>query len=410
MARTVKPLTVKDVENAKPKEKEYTLTDGGGLALLIKPKGGKYWIFNYYQPHTKKRKLIGLGTFPTVTLAQARAKREEYKGLISQDIDPLQHRQKEGLEKAREIENTFQVIANSWIEFRRTKERFSESYEKSITAILKNYLLPSFGHLPLSSITALQAIKFFEPLQSSGKLRTLHDAIKILNLITNYAVNRGLVAFNPFHKLAVEFDKPKGGHFATIKPEELRTLLKKFKRSDLQPRVKMAFLWQLLTLARPAEAVKAQFNEIDETAKIWGYYVLKGQQESTQGRLHKVTLSTQAIKLLKLCRTFNKTPYLFPSSQSKRDYITPVTVVNALYKLGYKDKCTAHGFRSIASTYLNERGHNKDLIEVALSHIDKDRVRKAYNRAEYLEQRAEMLQEWGDFVEKASGGDILDLF
>lgn len=410
MARTVKPLTIKEVENAKPKEKQYTISDGGGLALLVTPTGGKYWNFNYYQPHTKKRKLISLGTFPPVTLAQARAKREEYKALIFQGVDPLLNRQKAEQDKAEEMGNTFQAIAEKWLAFRQTKERFSERYEKGIKAILNNHLLPVFGRLPLASITALQAIGTLEPLQAGGKLRALHDAIKVLNLVTNYAVNRGIVAFNPFYKLAVEFDKPKEKHFSTIKPAELSGLFDKFKQADLQPRVKMAFLWQLLTLSRPGEAVKARFDEIDENEKIWGYYVQKGRQETEQGRMHKVTLSTQAIKVLEICRTFNKTDYLFPSPHGKRAYITEVTVINALYNLGYKGKLTAHGFRSIASTYLNELGYNKDLIEVALSHIDKDRVRKAYNRAEYLQQRAEMLQAWGDFVEQSAGGDLSKLF
>lgn len=413
MAKTVKPLTVKDVENAKPKDKPYTLSDGGGLALMVTPQGGKYWHFNYYHPQTKKRKLLSIGTFPQISLSSARAKREEYKALIKQGIDPQENRQqqaREAKEKAEELDNRFQAVAERWYSYRQTKERFSESYAYQTKRLLVSYLYPHFADQPIHSITARQAINLLEPLQMSGKLRTLHDIITLLNQITNYALHREIVSFNPFAKISVEFDKPKQTHLATIAPEELPELLIAFKQANLTPRVKQAFLWQLLTLSRPAETVKARFSEIDISEKIWAYYVMKGRLETEQGRIHKVTLNSQAIKLLDYCRLFNRSDFLFPSAQGKRDYITSVTVINALYQMGYKGKLTAHGFRSIASTYLNELGYDKELIEIALSHIDKDRVRKAYNRAEYLASRAEMLQAWGDFVEQSAGGDLFSLF
>lgn len=409
MARTVKPLTTKDVENAKPKAKQYTLSDGGGLALMITPQGGKYWHFNYYQPHTQKRRLISIGTYPLITLAQARSKREEFKALIKQGIDPQEDRQRQAQEKTEQIENTFKAIALRWYEYRQTKERFSASYAKKTMQSIERYLFPHFADMPLFSITARQAIEILEPLQACGKLRTLREIIQILNHITNYALHRELISHNPFLRLSVEFDKPREKHFATIAPEMLAELLAKFKTAKISPNAKLVFLWQLLTLARPVEAVKARFDEIDTGDQIWAYYVGKGRQETEQGRLHKVTLNTQAIKVLERCKMFNRTAHLFPSPHGKREHITSVTVINAIYKLGYKGDLTAHGFRAIASTYLNERGYDKDLIEVALSHIDKDRVRKAYNRAEYLQRRAEMLQAWGDFVEQSAGGDLFDL-
>ncbi|MDG6831989.1 integrase arm-type DNA-binding domain-containing protein [Glaesserella parasuis] len=409
MGRAVKPLTIKDVENAKPKAKQYTISDGGGLALMVTTQGGRYWHFNYYQPHTKKRRLISLGTFPELSLAQARAKREEFKALILQGIDPQAERQKLEMARIEAIENTFQTVAFKWYEYRQTKARFSESHAKKTKSIIDRFLLANFARRPIGQITARQVIEILEPLQAEGKLRTIREIIQVLNHIANYALHREIISANPFLKLSVEFDKPKEKHFATIEPSALADLLAKFKASNLTPRVKQAFLWQLLTLSRPAETVKAKFAEIDTNEKIWAYYVEKGRQDSEQGRIHKVTLNSQALRLLEFTKAFNNTPYLFPSSHSNRAYITSVTVINALYNLGYKGKQTAHGFRSIASTYLNEKGHNKELIEIALSHIDKDRARKAYNRAEYLQRRAEMLQEWGDFVEQSAGGDLFSL-
>lgn len=409
MGRTVKPLTSKDVENAKPKNKPYTLSDGGGLALMISTQGGKCWHFNYYHPLTKKRRLISIGTFPQISLAQARAKRDGFKALIKQGIDPQADRKRQQQAQAEAVENTFRVVAVKWYEHRQTKDRFSLSYAKSTKRIIDNYLTPNFGDTPFFEITARQAIEMLEPLQEKGKLRTLQDIIQTLNNIANYALHREIISSNPFLKLSVEFDKPTQKHFATIPPSELSGLLHKLKQSNISHRAKLVFLWQLLTLARPAEAVRARFDEIDESKKTWDYYVQKGRKESESGRLHKVPLNSQAIKLLDYAKAFNNSPYLFPSLHRKREFITSVTVINVIYKLGYKDKLTAHGLRSIASTYLNEQGYNKDLIEVALSHIDKDRVRKAYNRAEYLEHRAKMLQEWGDFVEQSAGGDLFKL-
>lgn len=193
MARTTKPLTYTEIEKAKPKKSangklaDNKLQDGQGLYLLVKANGSKLWRFNYYKSFTKKRSEIALGRYPDLSLAQAREIGENYRTLLAQNIDPLAQRQNEEIARYNELNNTFEVIAWQWFEYRKTRKNFSANYARDIESLIKRHLLPAFGKLPISQITAPMALKAFKPLQDKGTLEALKRSIQKLNEIMTYA-------------------------------------------------------------------------------------------------------------------------------------------------------------------------------------------------------------------------------
>ncbi|PJG86441.1 integrase arm-type DNA-binding domain-containing protein [Conservatibacter flavescens] len=407
MARVVKSLTNTEIEKARPREKEYNLSDGQGLFLRVKPNGGKTWIFNYYRPFTKKRNNLVIGAYPAISLKQARETREEYRALLAQKVDPDLHRQAEEETRQRELETTFEVVAWQWLEHRKTRANFSANYQRDVENLIKRHLLPAFGALPITQITAPIALKAFKPLQERGTLEALKRAIQKLNEIMTFALHREMIPYNPTANLSKEFDSPKVEHFKTLKPEDLGEFLYTLNNAQIHLQTRYLILWQLLTMTRPNEAAMARYEDIDERSRIWTIYINKGIKESDKGREHKITLSWQALALLREIKKLSGgKEYLFPSVKNPQTHTNTQTANSAIKRMGYKGKLVAHGLRSIASTYLNEQGYNPELIEVALSHINQDRIRMAYNRADYLKQRFQILQAWADFVDECSQGAI----
>jgi integrase len=409
MARTITPLNNTKIDKAKPQQKEFTLSDGKGLYLLIKPNGAKLWRFNYYKPFTqpKKRALIGVGKYPDISLQQARAIRDEYLSLLAQNIDPATYRRQQEQTKKDELNNTYESVAWAWFEYRKTKKNFSADYQKDVESLIRRNLLPHFGHLPISQITAPLALKAFKQYQDEGKLEKLKRSIQKHNEIMTYALHREIIQSNPTANISKEFDSPTVEHFKTIKPEDLSEFIYTLNHAQIQLQTRYLILWQLLTMTRPNEAATARYEDIDEKAKIWTIYIQKGIKEDDKGRVHKITLSRQALALLREIKKLSEgKTYLFPSMKNPQSHVNTQTANSAIKRMGYKGKLVAHGLRAIASTYLNEKGYDSELIEVALSHMKSDRIKAAYDRGERLEQRFKLLQVWGDFIEECSQGAI----
>lgn len=407
MPRVTKALTNTEVEKAKPKAKEYNLSDRQGLFLRVRPNGAKTWLFNYTRPILKKRNNLVIGGYPDVSLKQAREIREEYRALLAQNIDPQSHRQAEETARQAEINTTFEMVALDWFEYRKTRANFSANYAKDTMRLIERNLFPHFAKLPITAITAPMALKAFKPLQERGTLETLKRAIQKLNEIMTYALHRDIIPHNPLAHISKEFDSPVVEHFKTIKPDDLSEFLFTLNNAQIHLQTRYLILWQLLTMTRPNEAAMARYSEIDEQARIWTIYINKGIKDSDKGREHKITLSRQAMALLREIKKLSAgNEYLFPSVKNPRTHVNTQTANAAIKRMGYHGKLVAHGLRSIASTYLNEKGYNADLIEVALSHINQDRIRMAYNRADYIKQRFEMLQAWADFIDECSQGVI----
>lgn len=400
MARKIIPLNDTQIRKAKPDDSP--LRDGKGLMLII-TENSKLWRFRYERPFTKKRNDLSIGSYPDLSLAQAREIREEYRAVLAKNIDPQTYRQEQAQAKANELNTTYENVAWAWLEHRKTKKNFSDNYQRDVIALIKNNLLPHFGLFPITQITAPMAIKAFKQYQDEGKLEKLKRTIQKHNEIMMFAVHREMIPFNPTANIAKEFDSPTVEHFKTIKPEDLGGFLYTLQNAQIHLQTRYLILWQLLTMTRPNEAAKAKWADIDEREKLWTIPA----ENMKRGIEHKITLSRQAIALLREIKKLSGgKEYLFPSVKNPQTHVNTQTANGAIKRMGYKGKLVAHGLRSIASTYLNEKGYNSDLIEVALSHMNSDRIKAAYDRGERLEQRFKLLQVWADFVEECSQGSL----
>lgn len=415
MTRPTNLLNDRKISTAKPKADEHgnltdnKLQDGNGLYLLVKASGSKLWRFNYYKPLTKKRTEMSLGAYPDVPLAEARALRNEYRSLLAKDIDPNEHRQNVKQSKIDEINNTYEAVAWAWFEWRKDKAKangfkgFSAAYQKDVESLIRRNLLPHFGSLPISAITAPMAIKAFKQYQDAGTLEKLKRTIEKHNEIMQFALHREMIGFNPTANIKKEFTSPTVEHFKSIKPEDLSEFMFALNHAQIHLQTRYLILWQLLTMTRPNEAAKARYQDIDEQKRLWTIPA----ENMKRGIAHKITLSRQALALLREIKKLSggKT-YLFPSIKAPKTHVNTQTANAAIKRMGFHGKLVAHGLRSIASTYLNEQGYNSELIEVALSHMNSDRIKAAYDRGERLEQRFKLLQVWADFVEESAQGAL----
>lgn len=401
MSRIISPLTNTQVEKAKSKDKDYSLSDGKGLYLSVTTKNSKLWRFNYNKPFTKKRTEISLGKYPEISLAQARKIREEYLELLAQDIDPKIYRQNIVDEEISKRENTFEAVAKKWRE-KKSLEVQPKTMEKN-WARLENHLFSKIGNVAVSEITPKMVIKAVEPLKVRGVGDTLHRVIRLLNEVLNFAVNMGLIEFNKCVNVSANFSAHTAENNPTIRPELLPEFLSDLDDSNSSIQVKILIKWQLLTMVRPREAVSAEWQEIDFAKKTW---TIPAPKMKGGKRSHTVPLSRQAITLLEKIKSITGYKrFVFQSGTNPNKSMSSQTANRAIKLLvggKYKDRLTAHGLRSIASTYLNEQLINYDVIEACLSHIIADQTRKAYNRSDYFEQRIEVMQQWGDYVERCS--------
>ncbi len=401
MARTTKPLTNTEVKQAKPRNKEYNLNDGDGLALRIKPNGSKIWIFVYYRPYTEKRTSLSFGTFPTVTLADARIKRKSALELLGQGIDPKEHRdEKDRLQKIAHS-NTLEHIATKWLEVKKTT--VSEDHANDTWRSLELHIFPHLGKVPIHKITAVKAIDVIDPIAAKGSLETVKRLCQRLNEIMVYSVNSGLVPANPLSGIGKAFQAPSKQHLPTLKPEQLPDLLKTISFASIKTTTRCLIEWQLHTMVRPHEAAGTQWSEIDFDNSLW--HIPAERMKSKKP--HTVPLTPQALNLLEVMKPISsRSDYVFPSDRSLRQHTNASTANMALKRMGYINQLVAHGLRSIASTTLNEHGFDPDVIEAALAHVGKNEGRNAYNRADYIERRKPVMVWWSDYIENAATGNI----
>ncbi|MFV2877936.1 integrase domain-containing protein [Escherichia coli] len=393
MARTTRPLSNTEVLRAKALDKDLTLHDGDGLFLIVKTNGKKLWRFRYQRPTTKKRTMIGIGAFPAISLADARRLRANYLALLANGLDPQV--QAELIEEQQQIaiDSIFSTVAFNWFQLK--SKSVTPDYAKDIWRSLEKDIFPAIGELPVQQIKARTLVEALEPIKARGALETVRRLIQRINEIMIYAVNTGLLDANPASGVGMAFEKPKKQNMRTLRPEELPELMRSLAMSNLSVPTRCLIEWQLLTLVRPSEASGARWAELDLDAKLW---VIPSERMKAK-REHIVPLSPQALDILMVMKPISgHRTYIFPSRNDPQKAINSQTANAALKRIGYGQKLVAHGLRSIASTAMNEAGFNSDVIETALSHVDKDEVRRAYNRALYLEQRKELLNWWGLFV------------
>lgn len=401
MARTTKPLTNTEVKQAKPKDKIYTLSDGGGLQLRVKPNASKLWLFDYLKPYTKKRTCISFGAFPDLSLANARGKRDTARELLAKDIDPKEQRDEESLLKETAHSNTLKHIATKWIEVKKTK--VSADHASDTWRSLELHIFTSLGKVPIHKITAVKTIDIINPIAAKGSLETVKRLCQRLNEIMIYAVNVGILDNNPLAGISKAFQNPVKQHLPTLMPDQLPTLLKTLSFASIKTTTRCIIEWQLHTMVRPSEAAGTRWDEIDFDNKLWNIPAERMKSKKP----HTVPLSQQALDLLEVMKPISlSSKYVFPSNSDLKKHSNSSTANMALKRMGFGNQLVAHGLRSIASTTLNEEGFDPDIIEAALAHVGKNKVRNAYNRAIYLERRKPMMQWWSDHIEKAATGNM----
>jgi len=396
MAKLTTPLTNTEVKQAKPKTKEYNLTDGSGLFLRVKPNGTKLWIFNYYQPYSKKRKNMGFGSYPEVSLAEARKKREAARKLVSENIDPIEHKKEQDEVEQLKRAQTLKLVAEQWYDIKRAS--VSEDHANRSWASLERHVFLNLGEYPIGKITAPLVIKEFSPIAAEGKLETVKRITQRLNEVMVYAVNSGLIDSNSIANVNKAFAAPKKENMATISPEELPEFVQNLNKASIRVLTQSVILWQLHTLTRPGEAASTRWDEIDIENKTWTIPAEKMKMK----REHVIPLTEQALEILETLKPISgHREHLFPAERNPRTHINKQTANMAIKRMGYEKKLVAHGLRALGSTILNEQGFDYDVIEAALAHTDKNQVRAAYNRADYLKRRIPMMQWWSEHIEEA---------
>lgn len=393
MARTTRPLTNTEVLRAKALEKDLTLHDGDGLFLIVKTSGKKLWRFRYQRPATKQRTMLGLGAFPALSLADARGLRADYLALLANGIDPQIQAEVAEEEQQIALDSIFSTVAANW--FKLKSKSVTPDYAKDIWRSLEKDVFPAIGEIPVQQIKARTLIEALEPIKARGALETVRRLVQLINEIMIYAVNTGLIDANPASGVGMAFEKPKKQNMPTLRPEELPKLMRSLIMSNLSVPTRCLIEWQLLTLVRPSEASGARWVEVDFDENLW---TIPAERMKAK-REHIVPLSPQALEILEVMKPISAhREHVFPSRNDPKQPMNSQTANAALKRIGYGGKLVAHGLRAIASTAMNEAGLNSDVIEAALAHIEKNEVRRAYNRSTYLEKRKELMSWWGNFI------------
>jgi integrase len=396
------PLTDVECRSAKRADRPYKLTDSGGLQLWIATTGVKTWRYAYRS--VGKQKSLALGLYPEVRLVEARDKRDKAKRLLRENVV-----QTAPAEAARSY--SFKEVALEWHGKRQAK--WCEGHRERILRRLEVNAFPFIGDSDVSSLDAPTILEVLRKIEARNAVDMAKRVKQTIGCVMRYAVATSRIAHDPTVNLRDALvSAPKVRHHAALREKEVGPFLEKLDAYDGHVLTRLAIAFTLQTMVRTTEtrlAVWSEFEEIDGRAPLWR---IPGTRMKN-GREHLVPLAPQTAALLKNIRRYSsRSRWVFPG-QSKDGTMSVNTMIFALYRMGYHSRLTVHGFRGTASTYLNERGFNRDWIERQLSHIDEDEVRSAYNSAEYISGRRQMVAHWCDFLDaqrKDTAGDPAALF
>lgn len=412
MPKLATPLTDIQLKNAKSKEKDFRLTDGGGLYLLITTDGAKYWRMDY-RLHDR-RNTLAFGKYPEVSLGKAREQRKAARDLINDGIDPAQARDLKRQRESDANNNTFEKIAREWHHNRLSS--WSASTAKDTLNRLEKDIFPQIGHLPIASITHQQMISALRKVEERGAGEIAHRLKAVCARIFSYANQHGIENKNPAADLKDVLKPVKAGHFAAIAPDELPAFLDAIHKNDarLYAPTRIAIRLMLLIFVRSSELRTTPWSEIDLDSGEW----VIPWQRMKRGKLtinpdttdHHVCLSRQAVELLKELKQYTGgSHYLFPNQRDHEKPMSGDAIRMALNRMGYEGKMTTHGFRALAMTTLKEKlGYRHETVDRQLAHAQQDKIASAYDRAQFLEERKKMMQHWADYLDEIkAGGKVL---
>lgn len=407
-------LTDVKIRSARPKDKPYKLADSGGLYLLVAPNGGKYWRLKYRvdaPKETRKEKVLALGIYPEVPLAGyerkvregdviakewidgARDKRDKAKSALSVGKDPGAEKRQRIREAKLAAGSTFRAIASEWIE--KQGNVWSEVHAAQVESSLENNLFDDIGSRPIAEIEAPELLAVLRKIEARGSHEVRARVQQRASAVFRYGIANGYCVRDPAADLKGAFTPSKLKHFAALTAKELPEFFQKLERYEGDRITQLAVRFLLLTMVRTGELRGAEWTEFDLEAAEWRIPA----ERMKMGEPHVVPLSRQALAILKELKTLTvESRYVFPQKGNPAKVMSENTVLFALYRMGYHGRATGHGFRSTASTILNETGWKPDVIERQLAHQERNKVRAAYNRAMYLPERRKMMQMWADLL------------
>ena len=385
------PLTDTAIKALRPKEKSFRTFDGGGLYIDVTPAGSKIWRVKYR--YRGKEKLLTLGHYPQLSLKDARAGLASAKAALDSGIDPSQA--KRHTPTPEDAGGMFEAVAREWIT--RQAPRWSEEHKNTVARRLELYVYPHIGAMPVADITPPDVLRFLRMLEGREKNETASRVLGICSQVFRYAVACALCPSDPCRDLrgalTAHVETPRA---ALTDPHDVAGLMASIHTYQGHRITRLAMLWSAYTFCRPGEVRRAEWSEIDWEKQEW-----RIPPEKMKMRLeHRVPLARQCVEILEELREKKLSGvWLFPSPRPSRP-LSENGVLSALRRMGYeKHEMSAHGFRAMASTLLNEMGYRPDIIERQLAHGDTDKVRAVYNRAAYMDERRAMMQAWADYLD-----------
>lgn len=382
-AAKVKPLTDREIKVAKPKEKMYRLSDGGGLAIKVLPSGSKSWEYRYVNPETLKYDTMIIGSYPEFSLAQAREMHTDYRGQVANGINP----------KQKHTDFRFSTIFEIW--WHRWQEERSEKYALQVKRAIENNCMAVLGKLDVRDIKPIHIAMSLQPFEDRGVLEYLHRTRSALNQLFQFCTSRGLCEINPVTMVTREaFKRPQSTQHRSLDIRELYQIVDFIGCTNATLSTKYCIEFILRNISRVQEAAQATWSEIDTDKWIWTIPAKRMKMR----REHVIPLSRQSVNILKKLKAeYPDSKYIF-ASDGPNGHINKETPRIALNRAGVDS--TVHGFRHLTSTILNETLLFKpDVVEVAMAHVGKDKIRATYNNAQYTEKRREMMQWWSDFID-----------
>ena len=382
-------LNDRQIKNAKPQEKPYKLADGGGLYLYVTPKGTKSFRLKFR--FDGKEQVLTIGKYPHVSLSEARAMAETAKTQIAQGINPAAQKQAEKQQAQEAALNTFAAVAKEW----HRVHQCSPNHAARIWRYMETDVLPHIGSLQLDEIRVSDIQALLERVMARNVGNTAEKIRQWIGVVYEYAAQRELTERNPAKRLKGFVEKRETVHRRALPLSELKTFYQRLKEARIDPANRIALLLLILTFPRSNELRGAQWGEIDFQAAVWTI----PKERMKMKREHKIPLSAWSLELLhELHAITGQGAQLFPSRTKIGGYISENTLNKIIERIGFKELTTLHGFRSLASSTLNEKGFNPDAIELQLAHQPSDKIRAAYNRADYWQERVEMMAWYGDLL------------
>ena len=392
------PLNDRQIKAAKPSDtgKKAKLFDGGGLYLEVTPAGGK--VFRLKYRIDGKEKTFTIGKYPTISLVEARQAAENARRLLVSGQDPSEAKQQEKRERQAAALNTFEAIARRW--HSDNLIRWKENHAARVLRYFETDVFPVIGEMPIQEIRVSDIKTVLDGVMTRGVNNTAEKIREWTGSIFDYAVMLEVVETNPAYSLRKYIPAKQTDHRPALPREELTEFFRRLILAEIEPQNRIALILNMLTFLRSTELRGGQWNEIDFDAAMWTVPAQRMKHEKTAPKPpHAVPLADWTLELLaELKELTGNTPFLFPSRTKTDGFISDATIGRIIERMGYKGRVTPHGFRSLASSVLNEQGFNPDAIERQLAHIENNKIRAAYNRADYLNERKEFMQWYSDFL------------